>query len=45
MADDVTKTPGAAKETYDDRPFHSEDLPPEVKAPLAPFAGAAMSDS
>lgn len=40
MADDVTKSPGAAKETYDDRPFHSEDLPPEVKAPLAPFGGA-----
>jgi pimeloyl-ACP methyl ester carboxylesterase len=40
MADDLTKTPGAAtKETYDDRPFHSDDLPPEVRAPLAPFKG------
>ena len=39
MADDVTKTPTAAKETYDDRPFHSEDLPPEVRAPLLPFNG------
>src|SRR5690349_17995108 len=28
------------KETYDDRPFHSDDLPPEVKAPLAAFKGA-----
>jgi pimeloyl-ACP methyl ester carboxylesterase len=40
MADDLTKTPTAAtKETYDDRPFHSDDLPPEVRAPLAPFNG------
>ena len=45
MADDLTKTPTAATpktgqgETYDDRPFHSDDLPPEVKAPLAAFKG------
>lgn len=48
MADDVTKIPApetgaAAKagpgETYDDRPFHSDGLPPEVRAPLAPFNG------
>jgi pimeloyl-ACP methyl ester carboxylesterase len=44
MADDVTKaaqaTTDAPKgETYDDRPFHSDDLPPEVRAPLAPFKG------
>lgn len=45
MADDLTKTPAAATpqagkgETYDDRPFHSDDLPPEVRAPLAPFKG------
>jgi pimeloyl-ACP methyl ester carboxylesterase len=41
MADDVTKTPPASKETYDDRPFHSDDLPPEVRAPLAPYKGEA----
>jgi pimeloyl-ACP methyl ester carboxylesterase len=46
MADDLNKTglsnsgaAGAPKETYDDRPFHSDDLPPEVRAPLAPFKG------
>lgn len=39
MADDVTKTPAASKEAYDDQPFHSEDLPPEVRAPLAPYGG------
>lgn len=46
MADDVTKAPDSAAkpspgkgETYDDRPFHSDDLPPEVRAPLAPFKG------
>ena len=39
MADDVTKSPAVSKETYDDRPFHSDDLPPEVRAPLAPFKG------
>lgn len=41
MADDVTKAPepAAKTETYDDRPFHSDDLPPEVRAPLAPFKG------
>jgi pimeloyl-ACP methyl ester carboxylesterase len=39
MADD--NKPNAA-ETYDDRPIHVEpgQLPPEVQAPLAPFAGA-----
>lgn len=31
--------PAPAKETYDDRPFHTEDLPPEVRAPLAPYGG------
>lgn len=48
MADDLNKAPAAATpltdkkgETYDDRPFHSDDLPPEVRAPLAPFKGAA----
>jgi pimeloyl-ACP methyl ester carboxylesterase len=39
MANDVTEKPAASKETYDDRPFHSEHLPPEVRAPLAPFGG------
>jgi pimeloyl-ACP methyl ester carboxylesterase len=43
MADDVNPKPVAAretsKETYDDRPFHMDDLPPEVRAPLAPFNG------
>ncbi|MBW8812214.1 MAG: alpha/beta hydrolase [Caulobacterales bacterium] len=39
MANDLSKT-GSSKETYDDRPFHSEDLPPEVRAPLARYAGA-----
>jgi pimeloyl-ACP methyl ester carboxylesterase len=38
MADD--KKPGGV-ETYDDRPVHTDEkLPPEVQAPLAPFAGA-----
>lgn len=39
MADDKVKS---AAETYDDRPIHAEpgELPPEVQAPLAPFAGA-----
>lgn len=40
MADDIQKKTGSSKETYDDRPFHSEDLPPEVRAPLAPYEGA-----
>jgi pimeloyl-ACP methyl ester carboxylesterase len=40
MANDATKTE-VSKETYDDRPFHSDDLPPEVRAPLAPFKGEA----
>jgi len=40
MADDVNPKPTAAsKETYDDRPFHMDDLPPEVRAPLAPYKG------
>lgn len=42
MADDARKTAGSkpgGKETYDDRPFHVDDLPPEVRAPLAPYAG------
>lgn len=32
----------AQDKTYDDRPIHNEpgELPPEVQAPLAPFAGA-----
>jgi pimeloyl-ACP methyl ester carboxylesterase len=39
MADD---TKPSAAEAYDDRPIHAEpgQLPPEVQAPLAPFAGA-----
>jgi pimeloyl-ACP methyl ester carboxylesterase len=41
MANDVTGKPEASKETYDDRPFHSDDLPPEVRAPLAPYGGEA----
>jgi len=43
MSDQAAGVPGgAAKETYDDRPFHSDpaDLPPEVRAPLAAFKGA-----
>jgi pimeloyl-ACP methyl ester carboxylesterase len=40
MADDIPNKTGSSKETYDDRPFHSEDLPPEVRAPLAPYDGA-----
>ena len=39
MADNVNTKPAAAKETYDDRPFHSDNLPPEVRAPLALFKG------
>jgi len=40
MAEDVTPAE-VPKETYDDRPIHSEgELPPEVQAPLAAFAGA-----
>jgi len=39
MANDATNKTGSSKEAYDDRPFHSEDLPPEVRAPLAPFNG------
>lgn len=42
MADEAAIEPKAARETYDDRPIHSEpgELPPEVQAPLAPFKGA-----
>jgi pimeloyl-ACP methyl ester carboxylesterase len=40
MASETIPEARAAKETYDDRPFHSEDLPPEVRAPLAPYGGA-----
>ena len=39
MADEAATKP-AETETYDDRPFHSDDLPPEVKAPLAAYGGA-----
>src|SRR5688500_15752256 len=42
MANDLTDKPNgetSKSETYDDRPFHSDDLPPEVRAPLAGFAG------
>ena len=38
MANDLSK-PAAAKEAYDDQPFHVDDLPPEVRAPLAPYKG------
>ncbi|WP_397421789.1 alpha/beta fold hydrolase [Phenylobacterium sp.] len=40
MANELTDKPKADGETYDDRPFHSDNLPPEVRAPLAPFEGA-----
>jgi pimeloyl-ACP methyl ester carboxylesterase len=40
MAKDATDKTGSSKETYDDRPFHFDNLPPEVRAPLAPYAGA-----
>ena len=40
MANDLTEKPKAAGETYDDQPFHSDNLPPEVRAPLAGFDGA-----
>lgn len=45
MADDRTPVggkPAAVREAYDDHPIHVEpgELPPEVQAPLAPFAGA-----
>lgn len=46
MANDITDKPADARakgETYDDRPFHSDDLPPEVRAPLAAFAGEEPS--
>ena len=39
MANDAAQKPDEKGETYDDRPFHAEDLPPEVRAPLAPFKG------
>ncbi|MGA0606425.1 alpha/beta fold hydrolase [Phenylobacterium sp. VNQ135] len=38
MANDLTEKPKS--ESYDDRPFHTDGLPPEVRAPLAPFNGA-----
>jgi pimeloyl-ACP methyl ester carboxylesterase len=38
MADDRSDKP-ASKETYDDRPFHMDNLPEEIRAPLAPFKG------
>lgn len=40
MARDDDDKPAQGAETYDDRPFHSGDLPPEVRAPLAAFDGA-----
>ncbi|HEY8614932.1 alpha/beta hydrolase [Phenylobacterium sp.] len=40
MADEAGAQPKDGKETYDDRPFHSDALPPEVRAPLEPFKGA-----
>jgi pimeloyl-ACP methyl ester carboxylesterase len=40
MADEAGQQPKAEKETYDDRPFHSDGLPPEVRAPLESFRGA-----
>ena len=44
MADDLTNKPAAGastpKEAYDDRPFHMDNQPPEIRAPLAPFKGA-----
>ena len=40
MANDLIDKPKAAGETYDDQPFHSDNLPPEVRAPLAGFDGA-----
>ena len=42
MASEITETQKDAdsKESYDDRPFHTDGLPPEVRAPLAPFNGA-----
>ncbi|MBU1377494.1 MAG: alpha/beta hydrolase [Alphaproteobacteria bacterium] len=40
MAKDATDKTGSSKEAYDDRPFHFDNLPPEIRAPLAPYAGA-----
>jgi len=40
MAKDATDKTGSSKEAYDDRPFHFDNLPPDVRAPLAPYAGA-----
>ena len=42
MADEARPIEAGQAESYDDRPVHSEpgELPPEVQAPLAPFAGA-----
>jgi pimeloyl-ACP methyl ester carboxylesterase len=41
MAEDASQTAKPARETYDDRPWHSEpgELPPEVQAPLAAYGG------
>ena len=42
MAEDVKPAEGSEKAAYDDRPIHAEpgELPPEVQAPLADYAGA-----
>lgn len=40
MAKDATDKTEASKQAYDDQPFHFDNLPPEVRAPLAPYAGA-----
>ena len=41
MASEITETQKTegSKESYDDRPIHIDGLPPEVRAPLAPFKG------
>lgn len=40
MANDATDKTGSSKEAYDDRPFDAGAMPPNVRAPLAPYAGA-----
>ena len=40
MAIDATGRTGSSKEAYDDRPFDAGAMPPNVRAPLAPYAGA-----
>jgi pimeloyl-ACP methyl ester carboxylesterase len=42
MADEAQVEQARTRETYDDRPFHSDpnELPPEVRAPLAAYKGA-----